>query len=184
MFSNSGEKSRREGDRAFAAKNYPAALRAYEKAAGEGNAEAMFKLGQMIDNGQAEARDPALVEYWYEKARDAGYRSPEGKLQILTMNDFYRTLDKAEEDYASMRKAMELHRQDLHAESAQYFKQAAEQGCVHAMSYLADNYYFGLGVEEDVDKTFYWLNKAVSMGNLFARETIEEYKEELEMMGE
>jgi TPR repeat protein len=55
----------------------------YETAAGLGNANAMFGLGALYEDGHHVNRDPDQARKWYQKAADAGYEPAKEKLKTL-----------------------------------------------------------------------------------------------------
>ena len=56
----------------YSAQDYQKAQQSYEKAAADGNAEAMFNLGVLHIKGQGVTQDYGQARQWYEKAAAAG----------------------------------------------------------------------------------------------------------------
>ena len=62
---------------------YPEAMQWYERAAGEGVADAQFLLGRMLETGRFRARDPAAAAGWYEKAASQGHALAQFRLGTM-----------------------------------------------------------------------------------------------------
>src|SRR5271163_683616 len=60
------------GNTAAAHNNYSQAISAWEQAAAAGNAQAMFNLGSLYQNGQGVVQDYHQAVQWYWKAASAG----------------------------------------------------------------------------------------------------------------
>ncbi|MEJ2443838.1 MAG: prolyl oligopeptidase family serine peptidase [Exilibacterium sp.] len=92
------------------------ALRYYKKAAGYGNARAIFNVGHFYRDGHVVKSDPEMALDWYRKASDAGYSGASyylgqiyatGKMSTHTLQadpelsySFYQLADKQKHVYA------------------------------------------------------------------------------------
>ena len=61
-----------------------------------------------------------------------------------------------------------------HEKAFKLFKEAAEYGLDSSQVYLGICYYNSEGVEEDLNKAYYWFKKAEEKGNEVAKEMIQE----------
>jgi len=61
------------------------------------------------------------------------------------------------------------------AEAATWYRKAAEKGYPQAQTALAAMYYAGRGVEKDLEKVRYRLEKAAARGSLIALEGLESF---------
>lgn len=68
-----GHQDCREGYAAYEQQNYAEAKDSYELGAGKGNAECMYRLGQLYVEGAGVKSDYILAQNWYEKSADKGY---------------------------------------------------------------------------------------------------------------
>ena len=112
-----------------------------DDAVNAGEPHALFNKG----SGLADTDIIKAVEYW-QAAADRG--------SLIALNNlglFYRQEKK---DYNT---ANEL------------FERAALKGIEEAQNALAESYYYGLGVEKDVSKAWYWNEKALNQGYTPAR---------------
>ncbi len=75
--------------------NYPDAMRWYERAAGEGVADAQFLLGRMLETGRFRPRDPAGAAAWYEKAATRGHALAQFRLGTMYEAGFGVAADPA-----------------------------------------------------------------------------------------
>jgi TPR repeat protein len=65
------------------AKDYAKALPLLQRAAGAGEADAMYALGVLYAKGEGIAQDYARAREWYQKAADAGQAGAESKVGQL-----------------------------------------------------------------------------------------------------
>ena len=78
-----------------ATEDYATARARYEKAAANGDADAMYNLGELYANGDGVARDYAKARKWYSKAAAKGNASAKIKLGLLNAGDQGVTHDDA-----------------------------------------------------------------------------------------
>jgi len=74
---NSSDALYKKGVLCHAAKNYTEAKDFFEKAAGKGNADAMYKIGYMYGHGEGVAANRQEAETWFRKAEKAYLRKIE-----------------------------------------------------------------------------------------------------------
>ena len=82
----SGADGLAEAKRHLDAKGYVRALPPLQKAADGGNAEALYRLGRLYENGWDVDQDPAKAGGWYQKAADAGDAETKEALSPLRAN--------------------------------------------------------------------------------------------------
>jgi len=109
--------------------NYPEAMRWYERAAGEGVADAQFLLGRMLETGQFRPRDPAAAAGWYRKAALQGHALAQFRLGTMYETGYGVAADPAA--------------------AARWYEKAAAQGVAEAQFNLARLYETGKGVAAD-----------------------------------
>jgi TPR repeat protein len=149
-----------KGELYYYLEDYAKAREFYEKAAGGGNADAMFRLGTLWDStlifhsglrGVSNLNDQQLyakAREWYEKAADLNNDAAMEKLGAL-----YEHGRGVAQDYVKARKWYEV--------------AAAVSGGndADAMSNLGGLYQHGLGVEQDYAKARELYEKAAAKGN-------------------
>ena len=124
--------------------NHQQARQVFEKAAA-GNADAMYKLGTLYDNGQGGPEDNQIAQRWYEKAAGAGSADAMFKLGALYDNGLNAPRDDAK--------------------ARQWYEKAAAAGSAKAMSRLGVLYYSGKGIARDYERARRWFEKGANGGN-------------------
>lgn len=126
-----------EGDQAYSL---------YQQAANSGNAEAMFMLGVVLDNGWGAAMDQAESMRWYREAAELG--NSQAMLSLAGMYRYGRGGVKDE------------------AEAVRWYRKAADLGDTQAMLDLGWMCAYGmLGVAEDEAEAVRWYRKAADLGD-------------------
>jgi len=116
--------------------DYVKAAEWYEKAANQGNVDAMTLLGSQYLTGTGTEENQMEVAKWLQKAADLG--NTYAMLWLGQMNYYANNMEKAVE----------------------WYQKAAEQGNIDAMNELANMYENGLGVDQDEEKAAEWHAKA------------------------
>ena len=137
------------GKEAYEAQSYESAIKHFRKAAEKGNAEAQFKLGYCLYQGQGMEQDYAEAVKWFRKSAEQGLANAQFNLGLC----FYQGLG-TEQDYA---------------EAVKWFRKAAEQGLAEAQSNLGLCFYQGLGTEQDYAEAVYWYRKSAEQGHAEAQ---------------
>jgi hypothetical protein len=117
----------------------------YQKAAAVGDADAMYHLGIMYENGLGGAQDYAEAREWYQKAVKAGKAEAAGNLGNLYEHGAGGVQDNAQ--------------------ARACFKKAASVGDTLAMYNLGYLYKHGLGGEQDYAQARKWYEMAASAGD-------------------
>ena len=126
-------------------KNPQLAVRWLKAAADNGDANAMYRLGQMYDEGTGDAEpDLKTAVQWYEKAAAAGDRDAQFAMGCI------HSMPKTR--WTSDQKAAEM------------FEKAAEQGHDEAQYQLGMMLAYGQGVQRDPSRALYWLEKSCENG--------------------
>ncbi|MBR7074301.1 MAG: SEL1-like repeat protein [Oscillospiraceae bacterium] len=128
--------------------NYEKALEWYEKAADAGSAGALYKIGEMYEDGRGVTQDYKKALAYYTQAADAG--SSSAMFQLGRMAELGRGMTT---DYE---------------QAFLWYQKAAEAGHKMAMNNLAAFYQKGLGTTQDYSKSMEWLRKAASVGESLA----------------
>lgn len=148
------------------------------KAAKQGNVTAMYELGkkhaliyELFPDADDESRDKAL--YWFEKAAKRGHKA--SQVKVGGMNQQYGEYEKAIYWYNKAAKQGNIYAQKqlgiLYCDKkggaknrdkgSYWFTKAAEQGDISTQLMLVKLYQTGMcGVQVNLKKRFYWLNKA------------------------
>lgn len=105
-----------------------------------GDANAMFKLGEIYSYGEGVTEDANIAVEWYLKAAQVGNAEAMYKL-----GDMYYFGEGVNEDTN---------------EAIIWYTKAANAGHSKAMYELGDTYYYGWGVQEDSNKADEWYSKA------------------------
>lgn len=137
-----------KGSEAYDRKAYSEALEYYTKAAGQGDAWVLYRLGFMYRNGLGTARDNAQAAFFFSKAAELGYAVAQCNLGYLYNNGL-----GVEKDHA---KAFEL------------YSRAAEQDYAIAQNNLGIMYEKGFAVTRDYTMAVDWYTKAYKQGYALA----------------
>jgi hypothetical protein len=130
------------------------ALPLYLKLAGDGNADAQFKLGLIYANGQGVDKDDKQAVDWFEKAAQQGHREAQTKLGFM-----YATGKGVTQNDSS---------------AVYWCYKAAEQGDAIAQYNLGQMYAKGQGVAKDSNLAFSWFSKAAAQGDAHAQYSLGE----------
>lgn len=160
----------------------PLALDYYQRAAGNGEIEAMVELGEMYHEGQLVGKNDDIANYWFEKAANS-YDGNYAAFCHLGMAYYWGTgkeedYDKAEkylikaleagEDNALYTLGMVYRDKEDYEKAMEYFLSAAVEGNefqAEAETEIFELYRHGLGVEMDVEKAFEWCKKGAEHGD-------------------
>ena len=154
-----------------------------QKNAISNNADAMWRLGQIYQDGNSLLKIPVNLQqaaYWYEKAAELGYMYAQTSLGILYMlglgvpknyKKAAQLYQKAAEqgDSAALYNLAGCFRLGRGVEqndekAAFYNQKAANMEMPEAQTALAQMYYNGLGVEKDYSLAVHWYKKAINNG--------------------
>jgi TPR repeat protein len=120
-------------------------LKELEKKADAGDANAMFKLGEMYYHGNGVDKNDAKTLQYFEKAAAQGNARAMFELSVM-----YELGRGVERDYDKAFK---------------YMKLAAEQGYANAQYHMGYMFYDGLGVAQDYAEAFKWFKFAAAQGD-------------------
>lgn len=133
--------------------SYIEALRWFRKAAEQGNAEAQIMLGCCYENGKGVEKDYSETIKWYRMAAKQGNAEAQFKLAVLY----------SEKD---------VNGQANHQEEVKWYRLAAKQGHAQAQLLLGLCFYFGDGVEKNMDEALKWIRLSASQGNKDAKDAL------------
>ncbi len=133
--------------------SYIEALRWFRKAAEQGNAEAQIMLGCCYENGKGVEKDYSETIKWYRMAAKQGNVEAQFKLAVLY----------SEKD---------VNGQANHQEEVKWYRLAAKQGHTQAQLLLGLCFYFGDGVEKNMDEALKWIRLSASQGNKDAKDAL------------
>ena len=143
----------------------PSYLKFFEvsKSAEAGDVYFQIQLAEMYFHGHAFAVDQDINKAieWARKAAEQGYLGAQEKLEEYTKAQ-PEILQQAEEQ---------------NKEEFENIKSFAEEGNSDAQLRLAEKYFEGEGVSQDIDEAIKWAQKAVENGNPYAKKTLESYKD-------
>lgn len=164
------------GDQAFQAKNYAAALQLYQQAAQEGNVSAENNLGYLYDHGLGTAQDYGQAVKHYRVAAEAGNAAAQNNLGRLynkglgvgkDTQESFRWHSKAAlqgdpegEYWVGYDYALGHGVKGDMSKAADWMKQSAKAGYAPAQDGLAMLYKEGLGVKQDAAQSKEWNQKA------------------------
>jgi|GEM_PF-238308 len=181
------------------------AVKWYRLAADQGNTNAQRNLGIIYHNGDVVPRDKAEAEKWFRLAvkngdafaleimGDLGY--PTDDLAGTSDDDFDSDSEYEDKDasdsttlWRPRMNQMKFDEDEDASDSAEQYRESAEQGDAEAQLNLGLCYYNGEGVEEDKEEAVIWFRKAAEQGEATAQlnlgvcygngEGVEEDKEE------
>ena len=113
--------------------------------AGEGHADAQFRMGLIYHEGDIVSKDARQAAGWFRKAAEQGHAEAQNQL-----GQMYDVGDGVARD---------------HGEAVRWFRKAAEQGNAHGQFNLALKYLLGEGVAKDLRATASWYRKAADQGD-------------------
>ncbi|MBF0127147.1 MAG: sel1 repeat family protein [Magnetococcales bacterium] len=119
-------------------------IRNFRDAADQGDAEAQYNLGVMLEKGQGTPRSCAEAAQWYRLAADQGFALAQYNLGVLYLQG-----------------TGVPHRE---REATRWFRKAAEQGFAEAQYNLGVMYKDGRGVARDVLQAYVWITLAAGQG--------------------
>ena len=178
------------GAKAFRAKDYAAALAAWQPLADEGHLRAQFGLGIIFEEGGVGIEpdlDKAVA--WYREAAEQGLADAQFNLGIL-----YRTGRGVEKDprravvwfLKAAIQSMPTAQYNLALSydtgigaaqnrnvAAKWYRRAAKQGDIESMLGLATLYRHGRGVERDRESAMTWYRRAAETGDSRGRTELE-----------
>ena len=125
--------------------NYKEALYWFNKAADEGNTEALHYIATCYYNGYGVTQNYKEALVWYRKAADKNYDLS----QFMIGYCYY----KGHGVKQSIKKA------------AKWYEKAAEQGLPVAQMSLAGCYYIGEEIKRNIEKAIYWWTLAAEQGD-------------------
>jgi TPR repeat protein len=132
------------GTDAFNNGDYGAAFQAWEGKAGQGDPDAMTKLGTLYEIGYGTKRDFSKAAEWYEKAAQLGFVIAQYNLANLYYDGRGVSRDKNQ--------------------AARRYTAAAQGGHAKSQLYLAQMYMDGDGVDENKETGLSWLQQASDKG--------------------
>jgi hypothetical protein len=158
------------------------ALYWYEKAAEQGNVGAQFSCGKAYLNGDGTACDLAKAKAWLQKAADqtevlfyhtmAERILRENAAILNPQSEAASSVSKAKTDAELYYEGQIAYDNKEFKRSFQIFLPLAEKGMEQAQFMLYAQYYFGEGVERDLEKAVLWLEKAKENGNETAKKLL------------
>ena len=158
------EKEIQRLDKFYSSKLTQETARVYLKAAQKGDVDAMYKLGMAYLEGIGTDIHPLKAVAWLSRAAENGI--PEADLEIGNL--FYagdvieKNRDKARQHYLhaaeegnamAMYNIGKMYQEDAGTLAVQWYEKAAENGLPKAMNQLAQMYYIGTIVPQDLQKT-------------------------------
>jgi TPR repeat protein len=132
--------------------HYTEALRLYQKAAEQGDAQAQFYLGVMYLNGQGVSQNDAKAVEWWQKATDQGNAYSQNNLGAM-----YSRGRGVPQNYAN---------------AVVWYQKAADQGVIEAQNNLAKMYFNGLGVPKSYAKAAAWLQRGADNGDARSQDAL------------
>lgn len=127
----------------------------WKKAAELGDAESQYLLADAYRTGTGIEQDNDQASFWYEKS--------------------------AEQDYALAQYYLAVYYsgQGNEEQTVKWMQKAAENGNADAQYLIGYFYYLGAGVEKDLVKAAYWLQKAADQGQTAAVELLREIPDDI-----
>jgi uncharacterized protein len=160
--------------------DYKKAAMWFERAAGQGLAEAKFMMGFLYEHGKGVQRDYSRALEYYRAAADQGHATAANNLASLYFHGLGtpKKIGAALKWYQFSAEHGDASGQcnlgtlyfdgdgvpkDYH-EAAQWFRVAAEQGFPPAENKLAFLYFTGQGVVQNYGEAFRWMSRAAEQG--------------------
>lgn len=178
------------GAKAFRAKDYAAALAAWQPLADDGHLRAQFGIGVIYDEGGVGIEpDVDKAATWYREAAEQGLADAQ-----LNLGNLYRAGRGVPKDprravvwylkaaiqgmpSAQYNLALSYHTgvgaAQNHTVAAKWYRRAAKQGDVEAMLGLASLYRSGLGIDQDREAALAWYRRVTETGDARGRAALE-----------
>ena len=137
-----------KGLAAFAVGDYATAMAECLPLAEDGDADAMFCVGQMYANGFGVDMDDSKALHWLGLAAGNGHAEAQYTLGVMHANGWGVAMN------------------DVPA--AGFYRLAAEQGYLDAQTALGFSYKHGAGVERNLETAYMWFDIAAQRGDLIA----------------
>jgi TPR repeat protein len=131
-----------DGDAAFRARNYAAAIKLWKPLAEDGNAEAQLGVATLYYSGLGVVMDYDLAFEWFSKAAAQGLPRA-----LYMLGAMYRDGRGVRED---------------HDKAIAYFRKAADQDVQGAQYSLGLMHLIGKGMDLDYGEAYFWLSLAVT----------------------
>ena len=172
--------------------DFDAARRTFRELASEGNARALGYLGEMVEFGLGEARDPKGALPLYQRSSDAGDMESRGRLGLRLLREGGATIALMDSSKSSVTLGVSLVESSaaagdaygqyawglLHLEGlwvprddelgVKFIELAAQQGSIDAQSLLGRMYAQGRGVQRHEAMAQLFLTEAARQGELSA----------------
>ena len=126
-------------------KDYAEGLEWNRKAAGQGNAAAMLRIGLFYHEGWAVNINYDSCLKWYSKAAELGNAAA-----IRNIGGMFKVGHSVNQDYE---------------EALKWYLRAAEKNDAIAIKNIGIFYYKGWAVQKNIDAAMGWLSKAAELGN-------------------
>jgi len=165
-----------EGVAAYQHKDYAKALRIFEAAGLNGNAEAQHNAGYMYRVGEGTKEDLAKAMAWYARAAERGFAPSQFNLGVMygegegvkadpeaALTWFRKSAAQGYVD-AQLKLAEIALANDNKKEAFFWYKKAADNGDANAIFNVASFYYKGFGVAKDQAKAVEYYRKARDAG--------------------
>lgn len=154
-----------------------AEINQYIKSANNGNPKAISKLCQLYyqDVNYAEAIKWCKKAVEYRDSQAANILGHIYREDSEVADDskaiawFEKSLEFDEDNVDSLRDIGDLFRElgsdDAYKQAIKFFKQAADKNDAYSMNEIGEMYWFGEGVEEDLDTAINWFKRAINTNN-------------------
>ncbi|MCM1318924.1 MAG: sel1 repeat family protein [Muribaculaceae bacterium] len=133
-----------QGERYLNNGEYLDALKAFGKAAKNGNSDAQYRIGMMFLEGEGMNANPEDAAYWFRKAAQNGHAPS----QFAIGECFMKGIGVQQDSRMA----------------AEWFWRAAEQGHAEAALYVARMYRDGKGMRQDTERARKYYKKAIAAG--------------------
>lgn len=140
------------GLQALAGQDYATALREFDNAARQGNADAQYSLAHMYESGQGVAQNYGKAVKWYRKAAEQNYMLAQNNLAFM-----YENGQGVARNYP---------------EAVKWFRKAAERGYALAQYNLGRIYAQGKGLPQDYVQAYLWTALAAAQRDAGAQENM------------
>jgi TPR repeat protein/transglutaminase-like putative cysteine protease/uncharacterized protein (DUF2164 family) len=169
------------GMKAALAKDFPAAVAAWQQGAAAGSAASRHGLGLAALNGQGLPKSHEQALQWFQQAADQGYPESQAMAGVMYLYGMGTERD-ADKGLAWLRMGAEQGDANAQAElgsryrwgrnldqdyaqARQWLQRAADQGQVDAMAELGAMYRYGEGAAKDHGLAQFWNQRAAMYGN-------------------
>ncbi|MFO1391112.1 MAG: tetratricopeptide repeat protein [Agitococcus sp.] len=163
--------------------DYNAAIIWFRKSAEQGQTDAQFRLGLMLEGGKGTLKSVYEAADWFLKSAiqsEKNNPADDMSIGVISLGDLLVQILEQNPEHkgywftnpTAQRGIAWSYSSKNSSESIKWFLKAAQQGDISSQKELAQRYYIGNLVAQNYREAFYWFLKAASLGDSFSQSTM------------